>query len=415
MESLTFDQKLQRYAELIIKVGVNLQPGQRLFILALPLEVAPLVREVTKCAYQNGCKLVTVQWEDELLDPIRYQYAPRDSFEEIDPWTTNGFLQQAEQGQPLLEIAGLNPELLKDQDPDLIAIANRTRAKQLKPFMEYLRKDYMQWSIVYIPTPEWANKVFPQLSPREAEERLWDEVFKACRLDKPDPPAFWKQQIANLGKRKDYLTAKGYIGLKYTAPGTDLTVGFPKGHIWCSGEGHTPKGIPFVANLPTEEVFTMPHKDKTEGTVTATKPLSYRGNLIENFSLTFSEGKVVNFSAQKGEETLRKLLETDENATQLGEVALVPHQTPISQSGLVFLSTLYDENASNHLALGTAYRFTLEGGEQMSDEEFAQAGGNDSLIHVDFMFGSGEMDVNGLLADGTSEPVMRAGEWAFEV
>jgi len=350
-----------------------------------------------------------------LLDPIRYQYAPRDSFEEIDPWTADGLLQQAEQEQPLLQIAGLNPERLKDQDPDLIAIASRTRAKQLKPFMEYLRKDFMQWSIVYVPTPEWASKVFPDLSPREAEERLWNEVFKACRLDSPDPVAFWEQQIANLGKRKDYLTAKGYNALQYSAPGTDLTIGLPEGHIWCSGEGHTPKGIRFVANLPTEEVFTMPHKDKTQGTVTATKPLSYRGNLIENFSLTFSEGKIMNFSAQKGEDNLRKLLETDENAKQLGEVALVPHQTPISQSGLVFLSTLYDENASNHLALGSAYRFTVKDGEEMSDEEFAQAGGNDSLIHVDFMFGSGEMDIDGLLADGTSEPVMRAGEWAFDV
>jgi len=257
--------------------------------------------------------------------------------------------------------------------------------------------------------------VFPKDTAQDAEKRLWDAVFKVCRIDEPDPAVFWKQQVDNLCKRKEYLTAKHYSALQFTGPGTNLTVGLPDGHIWGGGSSKTPSGISFVPNLPTEEVFTLPHKNKIEGTVTATKPLSCQGNLIENFSLTFSEGKVVKFSAEKGEETLRNLLETDQNSKSLGEVALVPHQTPISQSGLIFLNTLYDENASNHLALGNAYRFTLEGGTTMSDEEFTQAGGNDSLIHVDFMFGSGEMDVDGLLADGATEPVMRAGEWAFDL
>lgn len=415
MTTLSFEQKLERYSDLIVKVGLNLQPSQRLVIIASPLDVAPLVRLVSKSAYQNGCRLITVMWLDEQIKKIRYQHAPRDSFDEYPAWMMKGVAQCMEQGDAYLQIYGHDPELLKDQDPKLIAIAGRALNESYKPIADHQGKNTAQWTVVYPPTLGWATKVFPDKPPQEAENQLWDAVFKACRLDGPDPIAFWQQQVINLGKRKDYLTAKQYTGLQYDGPGTDLTIGLPKGHIWSGGELQTQTGIPFVPNLPTEEVYTLPHKDTAQGTVTATKPLSYRGNLIENFSLTFSEGKVVSFSAQKGEDTLRNILETDENAKQLGEVALIPHRTPISQSGLVFLSTLYDENASNHLALGSAYRFTIKGGNAMSDEEFEQAGGNISLIHVDFMFGSGEMNVDGLKADGTAEPIMRMGEWAFDV
>jgi len=415
MESLTFEQRIQRYADLTIKVGLNLQPGQKLVIIAYSLEVATMVREVATSAYQNGCRLVTVVWLDEQLNKIRYQSAPRDSFDEFASWVTNGVAQSISEGDAYLQILGRDPELLKGQDPELIAIAGRTLGKNYKPIGSQQQKNSIQWSVVGSPTPYWASRVFPDTSLQDAETQLWDAVFKTCRIDKPDPIAFWEQQVSDLGKRKDYLTAKGYSGLMYKGPGTDLTIGLPEGHIWCGGASQTQRGVPFVPNLPTEEVFTLPHKDRTQGTVTATKPLNYRGSLIENFSLTFSDGKVTNFSAQKGEDILRGILEMDENAKQLGEVALIPHRTPISQSGLVFLSTLYDENASNHLALGSAYRFTLKKGDQMSDEEFAQAGGNESLAHVDFMFGSGEIDIDGLKADGTTEPVFRGGEWAFDV
>jgi len=415
MKIQDFDQKLEKYAELIVKVGLNLQPGQRLHIVAFSLEVAPLVRQVVKSAYQNESRLVSVLWLDEQLDKIRHQNAPRDSFEEFPTWSTDGELQCIERGDADLIIVGKNPELLKDQDPGLVAIAARTEAKNSKPIFDHLRKNSVQWSCVASPTPDWATKVFPENTPQDAEARLWDAVFKSCRIDEPDPAVFWEKHLDNLEKRTKYLTEKQYKALHFAGSGTNLTVGLPEGHIWVGARNKTPSDISFVANLPTEEVFTLPHKDKIEGTVTATKPLSYQGNLIENFSLTFSEGKVVNISAKKGEETLRNLLETDENSKYLGEVALVPHQTPISQLDLIFLNTIYDENASNHLALGNAYRFTLEGGLTMSDEEFEQAGGNDSLIHVDFMFGSGEMDVDGLIDDGEAEPVMRAGEWAFDM
>jgi len=415
MKTQDFEQKLEKYAELIVKVGLNLQPGQRLFILAYVLEAAPLVRQVMRSAYQNECSLVSVLWLDEQLEKIRYQNAPPDSFEEFETWATDGLLQCVERGDAFLQIGGINPELLKDQDPDLIAIANRTRAKYFEPIRAHQGKNSMQWTVVVPPTPGWAAKVFPFDTPKDAEEQLWDAVFKVCRLDEPDPAVFWKRQVINLEKRAKYLTEKQYTEIIFKGPGTNLSIGLPDGHIWEGGSSKTPSDITFVANLPTEEVFTLPHKNKIEGTVTATKPLSYQGNLIENFSLTFSEGKVVEFSAEKGEETLRNLLETDQNSKSLGEVALVPHQTPISQIGFIFLNTLYDENASNHLALGSAYRDTLKGGLAMSEEEFAQAGGNNSLIHVDFMFGSGEMDLDGLMADGTNEPVMRAGEWAFDL
>jgi aminopeptidase len=415
MDSISFEQKLQRYAELTVKVGLNLQPGQKLVIVAYSLDTAPLVREVTASAYQNGCRLVTVVWLDEQLNKVRYQFAPRDSFEEFYSWMPNGVAQSIGEGQAYLQIAGSDPEVYKDQDPELLAIAGRTMGKNYKPVLDHQQINSTQWSLVGSPTPGWASRVFPDHTPQEAQAQLWEAVLKTCRIDEPDPVAFWQGQVSDLGKRKEYLTAKGYTGLWYKAPGTDLTVGLPEGHVWCGGESQSQAGIPFVPNIPTEEVYTLPHKDKTQGTVTATKPLNYRGNLIENFSLTFSDGKVTNYSAQKGEVILRGMLETDENAKCLGEAALIPHRTPISQSGLVFLKTLYDENASNHLALGSAYRYTLRDGDQMTDEEFTQAGGNDSLIHVDFMFGSGEMDVDGLMDDGTSEPVMRGGEWAFDV
>ena len=415
MKIQDFDNKLEKYAELIVNVGLNLQPEQRLILIAFSLDVAPLVRQVVKSAYKNGSRLVSVIWFDEQLDKIRYQFAPHDSFEEFAAWRTDGVLQCIESGDAFLQIGGGNPELLKDQDPELLAIAAHTQAKHVKPIDDHQGKNSVQWSIVCPPTPSWATKVFPENTPQDAEVRLWEAVFNVCRIYEPDPVVFWENYVDDIDKRAKYLTEKQYSTLLFKGGGTNLSIGLPDGHIWESGRGKTPSDISFQANIPTEEVYTLPHKDKIEGTVSATKPLSYRGNLIENFSLTFSEGKVINVSAEKGEEALRNIIETDEHAKSLGEVALVPHQSPISQSGLIFLNTLYDENASNHLALGRAFRSSLEGGVKMSDEEFAQAGGNDSLVHVDFMFGSGEMDVDGLMVDGTSEPVMRAGEWAFDL
>lgn len=415
MNNHEFDALLEKYAELAVKIGLNLQPGQRLFIWAQQLEVAPLVREVAKAAYQNGCPLVSVLWNDDHLNVTRLENAPLDSFEEFPAWKTDARFNSMKRGDATLFVAGRDPNLFKGQDPELVGKTARAYSEHFRPIMEMVARNSAQWCVVCPPTPGWAAAVFPDSTQEDAESKLWDAVIKTCRLDQPDPIKFWQGYFNQIMVRGDYLTAKKYTAMTFKAPGTDLTVGLPEGHLWIGGWDRTEGGITFAANLPSEEVFTLPHRDRTEGTVTATKPLVYQGSLIEDFSLTFSGGKVVDFKAKKGQDILENILESDPNARYLGEIALVPHGTPISQLGLTFLNTLYDENASNHLALGNAYRFNLKGGTDLPKEEFAAAGGNESITHEDFMFGSGEMDVDGVLLDGTSDPIMRAGEWAFEV
>ena len=254
--------------------------------------------------------------------------------------------------------------------------------------------------------------MFPGVPSSEAVSRLWDAIARMCRLDAADPIAAWETHLGNLAARSEYLNTKRYAALKYTGPGTDLTLGLPDGHMWVSGRSASRNGIPFTANLPTEEVFTIAHKDRVDGTVRASKPLSYGSTLIEGFSVTFERGRIVKMTADKNSDTLQRLLDTDEGARHLGEVALVPHNSPISQSGLLFYNTLFDENAASHVALGNAYKFTLRGGNDMSDAQFESAGGNRSGVHVDFMIGSGDLDVDGVLASGATEPLMRKGEWA---
>ncbi len=409
-----FEEKLKKYAELIVKVGLNVQEGQKVVVRA-GHNTAPLVREIVTAAYQVGSPLVTVVWLDEQLNKIRHQYAPRDSFDRAAAWMYAGIAQEIQEGAAYLQVSGADPELLKGMDPESVSTSRQTTAKHYRPIGELQGQSITQWNLVCPPTPDWAKRVFPDLSVEEAEEKLWNKVFTLCRLDNDDPVAVWQEHLAELKLRREALTAKQYASLHLRSPGTDLKVGLPQGHIWMGGGSASADKTPYVANIPTEEVFTLPHKDQTEGTVASTKPLSYYGSMIENFSLTFEKGKVVALSAEKGEDALREMINTDEQAGALGEVALVPFMSPISQSNVVFLNTLYDENASCHLALGRAYKFNLEGGPAMSNDEFFAAGGNNSNIHVDFMFGSGELDVDGIKADGSIEPVMRGGEWAFEV
>ena len=409
-----FDQKLKKYAELIVKVGLNVQAGQKVVVRAGHNTVA-LVREITAEAYKAGSPLVAVVWADEQLSKIRQQYAPRDSFENFPSWMLEGIAQEIREGAAYLQVAGADPELLQGMDPETVKIARQTLAKNYRPVGELQGQSFTQWNLVCPPTPDWAKRVFPEMSIEEAEEKLWETVFRLCRLDNDDPVAVWEAHLADLKQRHSYLNEKQYSTLHFRAPGTDLQVGLPKGHVWMGGGSKSADKTAYVANIPTEEVFTLPHKDQVNGTVASTKPLSYSGNLIENFSLTFKDGKVVELSAEKGEDVLREMVNTDEGASFLGEVALVTHGSPISQSNITFLNTLYDENASCHLALGRAYKFNLEGGPEMSNDEFFAAGGNTSNIHVDFMFGSGEMDIDGIAADGSTEPVMRGGEWAFDI
>lgn len=420
--SSEFEQNLDKYAEVIVRVGLNLQPGQRLLIgmpifgiYGTPLELAPLVRLIVAKAYQVGARLVDVMWNDDQLRLIRFQHAPRDSFEEFPTWRADAAFEAAKAGDAVLHIYAENPDLLVEQDSELVAIFHQTNWKHIESTMDLVVKNAMNWTAVTAPVDGWPEKVFPDLPPDSRKAKFWDTIFEICRVKRADPVSAWKDHVNELVARSDYLNHKRYAALKLTAPGTDLTVGLPRGHIWRGARMTSQNGIDFTANIPTEEIFTIPHKDKAEGVVTATKPLSYGGILIEDLSLTFSEGRVAKATAKKGEESLHKLLETDEGASRLGEVALVPHSSPISQSGLLFYNILIDENASNHIALGRAYKFGLENGEAMSDDEFAAVGGNHSLIHIDCMIGSGEMDVDGLMEDGTAEPIMRGGEWAFEV
>ena len=407
-------EMFEKYADLVIKVGVNLQKGQRLVISA-PLEAAELTRALTAKAYDVGCPYVDVNWSDEALSLIRFQHAPRDSFNEFPTWRIRGSIERAKEGAAFLSIAGSNPDLLKDQDPELVAQAQKVGAEQSKPFnREYISTMKVSWCVLSAAVAPWGARVFPNAPAGEQVDLLWDAIFKMCRLDEDDPTTAWKTHIEVLERRREYLNEKAYTALKYTAPGTDLTLGLPEGHIWKGGIDQNAQGTTFVPNIPTEEVFTLPDSNRTDGMVSSTKPLNYGGRLIENFSLTFQEGKVVGVEAETGRETLKKLVETDEGAARLGEVALVPHSSPISKFGKLFYNTLFDENASNHVALGQAYNVCLEGGEEMSEEDFATAGGNTSVTHVDFMIGSEDMDIDGVLPDGSTEAVMRGGEWAFE-
>jgi aminopeptidase len=414
----SFRENLKKYADLTIKVGLNLQPGQKLIIQSLrsggvPIQTAPLIRELAASAYQAGAPFVEVLWRDDDLKLIRYKYAPKDSFDEYPSWHADAIIDVIENGGAMLTIASADPDLMDGQDPEHMDQQQRAFLKHWKPISDHIGKSTMNWSLLGIPIEGWAKKVFPDLPANEQMPALWDALFKICRVYEDDPIAAWERHINDLKARAEYLNNKSYRKLHFSAPGTDLTLGLPEGHIWISAGFKTQSGIPFTANIPTEEVFTLPDRRIAEGTVSSAKPLVYSDNVIDNFSVTFKDGKVVDFSAEQGEDMLGKLLDIDDGARMLGEIALVPNSSPISQSGLMFYSTLIDENASCHIALGNAYRFSLESGEKMSAEEFNARGGNTSLIHSDFMIGSGEMDIDGILSEGAAEPVMRAGEWAF--
>jgi aminopeptidase len=409
---MTFDDKLSAYADLIVHVGLNLQAGQQLLATA-PVEASPLLAKVAEAAYKRGARYVHPVYNDDGVTLARFNHAPRDSFEVYPSWLARGMLETLEAGGARLSVTGNDPDLLKDQDPELIATAQRRAQTELRPFMAKVMNDAVNWCVVATATPAWAAKVFPDAPPEERLERLWEAIFRAVRADRPDPVATWEEHLEALEVRREHLNARRYHALRYRGPGTDLTLGLTDGHLWKGGASHNQAGTRFVANLPSEEVFTAPHRARVEGVVASSKPLSYAGQLIEDFSLTFREGRVVEAKAARGQDALDRLLDTDEGARRLGEVALVPHSSPISQSGLLFYNTLFDENAASHLALGRAYRFCVEGGTTMHDDEARAVGLNDSLAHVDFMIGSSEVDIFGVHEDGPEEPVMRAGEWAF--
>ncbi len=414
---MSFEQKLEKYAEVAIRSGINLRPGQRLLIgtpalRGVPLATAPLVRALVRQAYKAGARFVDVIWDDPESWRLRFEHAPRNSFDEYHTWKVDVARDYAEKGDAIITVTGADPHLLDAQDPELVAHVQRLTMQHAAPFSAHISQNSMNWLVLAAPVPGWTDSVLPNVPEAEREAKLWELLFEICRMNNSDPVAGWAKHIKALREHSATLNQRSYTALKFTAPGTDLTVGLPVGHIWSSAGFTAKNGVPFVANIPTEEVFTLPHRERVQGTVRATKPLNYGGTLIDDFSLIFENGRVVKASAGKGEVSLMGLLDSDEGARRLGEVALVPNSSPISQLNRLFYNILIDENASNHLALGRAYRFSLTGGTAMTDEQFVAAGGNNSIVHVDFMFGSGEMNVDGIMADGRAEPVMRAGEWA---
>ncbi len=404
--------ELSRYADVIVHVGLGLRPGQRLLVRA-DLQTVDLVRAVARSAYRAGARLVDVLWGDEQLTLVRVQEAPRDSFGEVPAWYPAATAAYLRAGDALLSIYAATPTLLAGQDHEAVSTMLRATAEAARPVTELVQRNASAWAVVSFPTPGWAAQVLPDLPANQRIARLWRAIAVTCRLDTPDPVAAWQAHVADLDARCAYMNAKRYTALRYSAPGTNLSVGLADGHLWAGGGSVSAQGHAFVANLPTEEIFSLPHRARVDGVVRSSRPLNYGGNLIEDFTLTFEAGRVVTLTAARGEEVLRRLVESDEGSARLGEVALVPASSPVARTGMLFANTLYDENAASHLALGSGYRFCVEDGATLSPEEFAAVGGNTSAAHVDFMIGSAQMDIDGMRGDGSVEPVMRAGEWAF--
>ena len=412
------ESTLRTYGDLAVKIALNLQPGQRLLIIGpvanggASLDAAPLVRTIAESAYRAGARYVEALFGDETVQLARYRHAPRDSFGEFSRWLPDVLLKHAEAGDALLSIYANDPDFFQSEPPELVGSVQQTVSRSIRPFRELISRNQTNWAVVAAPSPGWAQRVFPNAAADQQVSLLWNAICRLCRLDRPDPIAAWEEHLRALSERRDYLNAKRYHALRYRAPGTDLTIALATGHEWVSGRSATVNGIPFAPNIPTEEVFTMPHKDQVDGVVRSSKPLSYGGTLIEDFTMRFEAGRIVHCSARTGETILKQLIDTDPGSARLGEVALVPDNSPVAQSKLLFYNTLFDENAASHVALGSAYKFTVKNGEKMSDEEFERAGGNRSVTHVDFMIGSSELNIDGVREDGSSEPLMRNGNWA---
>ncbi|MDP4156794.1 MAG: aminopeptidase [Bacillota bacterium] len=407
-----FQKNLEKYAELAVKVGVNVQKGQKLVVTAT-LDAAELVRLVVKQAYEVGARDVVVNWNDDTVSRTKYVLAPDEAFAEYPEWRAKETEDLASKGAAFMSIISTSPDLLKGINPERIATYQKAAGKALANYRKMIQSDKVSWTVIAAASPAWAAKVFPNEPAENQVTKLWDAIFKATRVDTENPVEAWKKHDENLHEKVHYLNEKHYAKLHYQAPGTDLTIELPKNHIWVGAGSINEQGNEFMANMPTEEVFTVPFKTGINGTVSSTKPLSYGGNIIDRFSLTFENGKIVDVKAEEGEEILRHLVETDEGSHYLGEVALVPYNSPISQSNILFFNTLFDENASNHLAIGSAYAFCIEGGKKMSSDELKENGLNESITHVDFMIGSEQMDIDGITADGKTEAIFRGGNWAF--
>ncbi|MCB2352837.1 aminopeptidase [Clostridium estertheticum] len=404
---------LEKYALLLVKTGINIQKDQTLVINS-PIECAAFTRIVSRIAYLEGAREVVVTWRDELSTKIKFMFAPEEIFSEYPDWQRDFYVSSARKGAAFLSISASDPELMKDVNPERLSKSNKAASTAIKEYRDRMMSNKNVWCVASIPTQAWANKVFPKVSEDEAMEKLWNAIFKTVRVDALDPVASWETHKSNLKKSMDYLNLNNFKYLQYkNSLGTDLKIELPENHLWLGGSDYTPGGVEFIANMPTEEVFTLPKKTGVNGTVVSSKPLNYNGNLIENFSLTFENGKVVDFKAETGYDILKSIIETDEGSCYLGEVALVPYDSPISNSNILFYNTLFDENASCHLALGKAYPVCIKNGENLSSEELSGLEVNDSFVHEDFMVGTEDLQIIGITADGKEVSVFEKGNFAF--
>ena len=403
--------ELDKLAELSIKTGVALQPAQDLIITS-PLEAAPLVRRLAYHAYKQGCGIVSPLYTDPEVTLLRYENAQKESFDKATDWLFDGIGAAFDNNTARLAIVGEDPMLLYGQDTDDIGRANQAVSKASTPVRERITRFDVNWNIIAWPGTQWAKRVFPNMAPEDAQKKLANAIFKASRVDGQDPLGAWDAHNIKLRERTDWLNSKNFAALHFCGEGTDLTVGLADGHEWMGGASVARNGITCNPNIPSEEVFTTPHALKVNGYVRSTKPLSHQGTLIEDISVAFKDGSITEASASKGQEVFLKLINTDEGARRLGEVALVPHSSPISQSDLLFYNTLFDENAACHIALGQCYSKCFNNGDVLSKDEVVQRGGNSSMIHVDWMIGSQSINIDGLDAEDRATPVFRNGEWA---
>lgn len=409
-----FEENLKKYARLLVSKGINVQKGHTVLI-TIDVEQAKFARLLVKEAYALGAEEVVVKWADDEITRETYLHAPEERLTDIPQFKIDESLYFLEKKASRLSVRSSDPDALNGVDSDKLAAVTKANSLALREQRNATQANKVSWTVAAAAGAKWAAKVFPDLASEEEQvDALWNEIFKTCRVYEADPVKAWDEHDAFLRSKADVLNKEQFDALHFTTPeGTDLTVGMPENHIWDSAGSVNAQGEVFVANMPTEEVFSAPDGRRIEGVVKSTKPLSYAGNILDGMTFTFKDGQVVEVSAEKGEDILKRLVEDNEGAKSLGEVALVPHQSPISQSGLVFFNTLFDENASNHLALGQAYAFSIEGGTEMSHEELAQRGLNRSNMHVDFMIGSETMDIDGIRKDGSVVPIFRNGDWAF--
>lgn len=407
-----FKERLQKYAELAVKVGVNVQPNQKVY-LTCTIENTEVAHAIAAEAYKAGASNVIVKYVDSTLARLKYEHAPLAIFEEEPTHFANERIELANENACFISITGQDPDLLNGIDAAKIAANNKASGKVMRPFLQLAQADKISWTVLGAPTAGWAAKVFPNLPTEEQIPALWEAIFKTMRIDNENHIEAWYAHEKTLTDKAAVLNDMHLKTLHYTAPGTDLTIGLPAKHLWVAAGSVNAKGTRFTANIPTEEVFSAAEKTAVNGFVSSTKPLSYGGTVIDDFKLTFENGRIIDVVAKQGEEVLRHLIDSDEAAKYIGEVALVPHPSPISQSGILYYTTLFDENAANHLAIGSAYAFNIDGGKEMTPEQLEAEGINQGPVHVDFMIGSGEMDIDGIKADGTVVPVFRKGDWAF--